>query len=142
VPEMRPDFTAVIESLNRRDHAVIAVAEGFGKKDPAREAEKLNAAEYFVKKLNETGIESNKRIVTESFSRDIRGAIPNNTDIALAQRMAAGTVKNLLAGETEFMYAVNGNDEDVLAFDVIATDNTVPARLVSLANRLTGRRSR
>ncbi|MFC1587709.1 6-phosphofructokinase [Planctomycetota bacterium] len=136
LPGMEPDFTTIMESLNHHDHAVIVVAEGYGQEDPIRKEQSLNAAELFVKQLQDTGITSNKRIISEPFSRDIRGAFPNNTDIALAQRLSAGTVKAIQDGESRFMFAVNAENETVLPFEEISTDNTVSRELAALANRL------
>ena len=84
-----------------------------------------------------TGIEINKKIVCEPFSRDIRGAAPNNMDISLAQRMAYNVAGYLKAGTSRLMPAVQSGREYAIPFNEITTDNMKEEDLTGLTNRLT-----
>ncbi|MFH1278929.1 MAG: 6-phosphofructokinase [Candidatus Eisenbacteria bacterium] len=139
LPSSKPDFGTVMEELNRRDYGVIAVAEGFAADDPSRKERGENAAEHFVRLLRETGIESNKKIVAEPFSRSLRGALPNNQDIALARRMAWGVAEGLGEGRGPFMPAVLAEKLSFIPFAEIRTENAVSRELTRLADRLTPR---
>ncbi|MBN1826821.1 MAG: 6-phosphofructokinase [Candidatus Eisenbacteria bacterium] len=128
---------AVMEALNRKDYAVVAVAEGYGADDPERRRLGLHAAAWFAHQLESTGITSNKKIVSEPFSRDLRGAIPNNLDMVLARRMARGIADAVRDGRTAVMPAVRGEDLSYIPFWKIDTENRVSEDLARLADRLT-----
>ncbi len=137
LPGMTVDYVAVMKEIAERDDATIVVAEGWAKDQPERASGEMNSAEYFIKQLLDTGIDPGKRLIAESFSRDIRGMLPNNKDMVLAQRMSAGTVCGIQEGQNRFMYAVNGDLEGFLSFSEIETDNVVSSKLACLADRLT-----
>ena len=137
LPNSVIDYRKVAESINRRPECVIVVAEGYKKEERETKEIKMNAAEYFYEGVKETGIKINKRVVCEPFSRDIRGAAPNNQDITLAQRMAYNVVSYLSAGTSRLMPAVLSGREHVIPFHMIKTDNEVPDDLLALSNRLT-----
>jgi hypothetical protein len=86
---------------------VIVVAEGYKAEERKAKGLKQNAAEYFRDELLAAGLQTSQRIVCEAFSRDIRGAKPNNIDRE---------------------YAIH--------FDEIRTENSVDSDLAQLANRL------
>ena len=71
------------------------------------------------------------------FSRDIRGASPNNQDITLAQRMAYNVAEYLKAGTSRLMPAVSSGKEYAIPFNEISTDNMVEKGLLVLSDRLT-----
>ena len=60
----------------------------YKKEERKKEGYKGNAAVYFLDELLAVGLQTRQKIVCEGFSRDIRGASPNNKDIMLAQQMA------------------------------------------------------
>jgi 6-phosphofructokinase len=78
----------------------------------------------------------NKKVVCEPFSRDIRGAAPNNLDISLAQRMAYNVALYLKAGTSRLMPAVESGREYAIPFNEITTDNMKEEGLMTLSNRL------
>jgi 6-phosphofructokinase len=137
LPNSVIDHRKVVEALNQRDECVIVVAEGYGKEERETKGIKDNAAEYFHRELLATGIKINRRVVCEPFSRDIRGAAPNNMDVSLAQRMAFGVASYLKAGASRLMPAVLSGREYAIPFNEILTDNTKEKNLLVLADRLT-----
>ncbi len=138
LPKSVIDFRKVASAVNKRDECVIVVAEGYGKKDRDEEGFRGNAAEYFYNKLLATRIKINKRVICEPFSRDIRGAAPNNLDISLAQRMAYNVASYLKAGTSRLMPAVQSGREYAIPFNEITTDNMKEEEgLMVLADRLT-----
>ncbi|MBN1102499.1 MAG: 6-phosphofructokinase [Deltaproteobacteria bacterium] len=137
LPNSVIDHRRVASALNRRDEAVIVVAEGYKKLEREARGIKDNAAEYFYKELVATGIKIRRRVVCEPFSRDIRGAAPNNMDISLAQRMAYNVASYMKAGTSRLMPAVQSGREYAIPFNEIETDNLKEKDLMVLADRLT-----
>ena len=138
LPNSKIDHKRVVEAINKReDGCVIVVAEGYKREERERKGIKDNAAEYFYKELLATGIKIKRRVVCEPFSRDIRGAAPNNQDITLAQRMAYNVAKYLKAGASRLMPAVSSGREYAIPFSEIKTDNMVEEDLLVLSDRLT-----
>ena len=137
LPNSRIDHKEIVKAINKREECVIVVAEGYKKEERDAKGIKENAAEYFYRELLATKIKINKRIVCEPFSRDIRGAAPNNMDISLAQRMAYNVATYLKAGTSRLMPAVQSGREYAIPFNQITTDNMKEEDLMGLTNRLT-----
>lgn len=137
VPDSEIDHRAVVEAINRREECVIVVAEGYKKMRREAKEEEINAAEFFYRELLDTGIRIKRKVVCEPFSRDIRGAAPNNQDITLAQRMAYNVASYLKAGTSRLMPAVLSGREYAIPFNEIRTDNLKEKDLLVLSNRLT-----
>ena len=138
LPNSMIDHRKVVEAFNKRDECVVVVAEGYKKKERDAKGIEDNAAEYFYRELVATGIKIKRRVVCEPFSRDIRGAAPNNMDISLAQRMAYHVASYLKAGTSRLMPAVQSGREYAIPFNEIETDNLKEGNLMVLADRLTG----
>ncbi len=136
LPGMDIDRRAVVEAVNKRDECVIVVAEGYGKESREKAGTRENAAEYFHRELRDTGLELKRKVVCEPFSRDIRGAAPNNQDVTLAQRMAYNVASYLKAGTSRLMPAVQSGREYAIPFNEIRTDNMKEKDLLVLSNRL------
>jgi 6-phosphofructokinase/CheY-like chemotaxis protein len=139
LPNSVVDHKKVVEALNRRNECVIVVAEGYKREEREKKGIKDNAAEYLYRELLATGIRINRKVVCEPFSRDIRGAAPNNQDITLAQRMAYNVAAYLKAGTSRLMPAVRSGKEYAIPFNEIGTDNMVEEDLLVLSDRLTRR---
>jgi 6-phosphofructokinase len=137
LPDSFIDFKKVIEALKKRDECVIVVAEGYKKEERERDKLSINAAEYFYKELLAAGMEINRKVICEPFSRDIRGTAPNNQDITLAQRMAYNVASYLQAGTSRLMPAVLSGKEYAIPFNEIQTDNMKEKDLLVLSDRLT-----
>lgn len=127
----------VVEALNKKEECVIVVAEGYKKQEREAKGIKENAAEYFYRELLATKIKIKRKVVCEPFSRDIRGADPNNLDISLAQRMAYNVARYLKAGTSRLIPAVQSGKEYAIPFHEIQTDNMKEKDLLVLSDRLT-----
>ncbi|ACF13852.1 cyclic nucleotide-binding protein [Chloroherpeton thalassium ATCC 35110] len=136
LPDSRYNMKRVAKAIENRHATVIVVAEGYRAKERKSNNLKESAAEYFYKELLDAGLNTAQRVVCEAFSRDIRGALPNNTDITLAQRMAKKLTFLMQTGQTKMMPAVLSGQEYAIPFDDIRTHNTVSSDLAVLANRL------
>jgi len=136
VPSSHHDSAKVAQALADREYTVIVVAEGYKKEERKKEGYGGNAAEYFRDELLRAGLRSRQKIVCEGFSRDIRGALPNNKDIMLAQQMARKLTELILESKARMMPAILSGKEDAIPFEKIRTDNSVKSHLVGLANRL------
>jgi 6-phosphofructokinase/CheY-like chemotaxis protein len=136
LPNSVIDHKKVVAAINKRAEAVIVVAEGYKKREREEKDLKDNAAEYFYRELLNTKIKINKKVVCEPFSREIRGAAPNNIDISLAQRMAYNVALYLKAGTSRLMPAVQSGREYAIPFNEITTDNMKEEGLMTLSNRL------
>ena len=137
LPNSVIDHRKVVKAINKREECVIVVAEGYKKTERDEKGLECNAAEYFYNELLETNIKINRKIVCEPFSRDIRGAAPNNMDVSLAQRMAYNVASYLKAGTSRIMPAVQSGREYAIPFNEITTDNLKEKDLMVLSNRLT-----
>ena len=137
LPDSAIDLKKVATALNKREECVIVVAEGYKKAERKRNKLLINAAEYFYKELLAMGMELQRKVVCEPFSRDIRGTAPNNQDITLAQRMAYNVSSYLQAGTSRLMPAVLSGREYAIPFNEIQTDNMKEKDLLVLSNRLT-----
>jgi len=136
LPSSVIDHKKVVNALNQREECVIVVAEGYKKEERKAKGRKGSAAEYFYEELLATGIPIKRRVVCEPFSRDIRGAAPNNQDITLAQRMAYNVAEYLKAGTSRLMPAVRSGKGYAIPFNEISTDNMVEKDLLVLSDRL------
>jgi 6-phosphofructokinase len=136
LPNSEIDHKTVVAALNKREECVIVVAEGYKKEERLAAGIEENAAVYFYNELLATGILINRRVVCEPFSRDIRGAAPNNMDISLAQRMAFNVASYLKAGTSRLMPAVQSGRDYAIPFNEIQTDNIKDKGLLVLSDRL------
>ena len=136
LPGSTYDLKKIAAAINSRRNTVIVVAEGYKRDFRKKSGYAGNAAEFFRDELLKHGLDTKQKVVCEPFSRDIRGAAPNNMDITLAQRMARRLVEMIHAGENHCMPAVQAGRETSIPFDQIRTDNSVECRLAELANRL------
>lgn len=136
LPSSHPDPKKVAQSLKVREYTVIVVAEGYKKEERKKEGHIGNAAEYFLDELLAVGLKTRQKVVCEGFSRDIRGANPNNKDIMLAQQMARKLTELIVQEKSHMMPAVLSSKEFAIFFEEIRTDNSVESDLVGLANRL------
>ncbi|MFH1350124.1 MAG: 6-phosphofructokinase [Pseudomonadota bacterium] len=137
LPNSIIDHRKVAEALNQREECVIVVAEGYKKGEREAKGVQCNAAEYLYQELVATGIPIKRKVICEAFSRDIRGAAPNNMDISLAQRMAYNVASYLKAGTSRLMPAVQSDRQYAIPFNEIQTDNMKEKDLLVLSDRLT-----
>ena len=138
LPSSKHNLKTIARALEARDYTVIVVAEGYKIEERKKMKYSGNAAEFFRDELLKAGLNIKQRILCEGFSRDIRGAAPNNLDIMLAQRMARKLLQLITAGKNHQMPAVLSGVEYSIPFGKIRTDNSVEVEMASLANRLVG----
>ena len=136
LPSSSYDPALIAGALNRKESAVIVVAEGYKRDKRKEEGYSGNAAEYFREELLKAGLGTRRRAICEGFSRDIRGAAPNYRDITLSQRMARQLTRLLKEGRSRVMPAILAGREYAIPFEEIRTDNSVESGLADLANRL------
>ena len=136
LPKAEYDLADLARRIGPRSETVIVVAEGYKRSERKARGITLNAAEYFRDELLKAGLNTGQKIVCEAFSRDVRGAMPNNLDITLAQRMAKQLCQLMEEGKNRVMPAVQAGNESSIPFDKIRTDNSVNCGLADLANRL------
>ena len=136
LPSSNYNIDKLVKVINPRSETVIVVAEGYKMEQRKTDGYLGNAAEYFRDELIKNGLDTKQRVICEAFSRDIRGAMPNNMDITLAQRMARKLCDLIIEGKTNIMPAVRAGQEYNIPFNDIRTDNSVESTLASLANRL------
>ncbi len=136
LPDSKFDMKRVARTIQSRRSTVIVVAEGYKINERKAEGYKQSAAHYFLDEIKVAKLEMTRRIVCESFARDVRGARPNNKDITLAQRMAKKLAFLMQTGQSRMMPAVLSGQEYAIPFSDIRTHNTVSSDLAVLANRL------
>jgi 6-phosphofructokinase 1 len=136
LPNSSLDILKIAQSMENHSGIVIVVAEGYKAKERKKNNFSGNAAEFFRDELLDQNIKFNQRIICESFSRDIRGASPNNLDIMLSQRMARTLTSLVINNHSGHMPAVLSGKEYSIPFDEIKTDNSVQSNLAVLADRL------
>ncbi|MBN2709809.1 MAG: 6-phosphofructokinase [Calditrichaceae bacterium] len=136
LPSSDYDIKKIARALSEKDYAVIVVAEGYRSAERKKKDYKGNAAEYFRDEIIQTGVQMKFRMICEPFSRDIRGASPNNLDITLSQRMARKLLQLIQENKTRMMPAVLTGREYSIGFDEITTDNSVKSEMAALGNRL------
>lgn len=136
LPHFEYDIPAIAKALQKKQSAVIVVAEGYQRHKRKAEGFEGNAADYFLKELHDSNLDVKMRAISEGFSRDIRGSAPNYEDITLSQQMARHLAELVEEGKTEVMPAILGGKEYAIPFTKIQTDNKVSRRLADLANRL------
>lgn len=138
LPHSRPDLGKLAQQITTRESTVVVVSEGYCR--AARESAKFagSAAEYLLWQLRQTGQldEKKRRVVCEPFSRDIRGASTNNSDLVLSQKFAFLTAQLAAQGKSHLMPTVRSGQTGSLQFSQVQTDNTVSAEDEALANRL------
>lgn len=138
LPHSSPDLELLATRITTRSSTVIAVSEGYARAERERSKFFGNAAEYLLWQLRKTGKldEKQRRVVCEPFSRDIRGASTNNSDLVLCKKFASITVQLAMAGKSRLMATVQSGVVGELPFDQVQTDNTVSADDEKLADRL------
>ena len=135
---------AVLADIARRlaevDHALVVVAEGYEREARARFLpERVDAAIYFKRQLAKHGlIESpEKRIISEPFSRYLRGVQPLYIELAIVYMKAFILYDAFESGRTQIMpYYLGEHDHGVRKFAELRTNNQVEPGFLDLIDRL------
>eukprot|EP00455_Lapot_gusevi_P040988 TRINITY_DN4704_c0_g1_i5.p1 TRINITY_DN4704_c0_g1~~TRINITY_DN4704_c0_g1_i5.p1 ORF type:complete len:406 (+),score=153.18 TRINITY_DN4704_c0_g1_i5:165-1220(+) len=138
MPNSSVNLPKLAQLINERKHTVIVVAEGYAREERKNENYDGSASSFLHKQLKATGVlnEQQRRVVSEPFSRDIRGASVNNMDMVLSQKMAKRIVEMATQGLSHRMPTVKSDEVSSIQFDEIDTNNTVRSDEVALADRL------
>lgn len=125
--------------LGQADHALIIAAEGYEKEERAKFLpERVDAAMYFKRQLVAHGLEETpvKRVITEPFSRYLRGIRPLHIECAIAFLKAFNLYNAFDRGMTRVMpYYLGETDHGIRGFDELETSNSVDPRLMDLIDR-------
>jgi 6-phosphofructokinase len=130
----------IAERINEIDHALIVVAEGYMRGERAKFLpERVDAAMYFRRQLLEAGMEetSIKRVVSEPFSRFLRGVRPLYIELSIAYLKAFNLYEAFKDGKTQIMpYYLGEHDHGIRDFSELQTNNLVPEGFLDLIDRL------
>jgi len=125
--------------LMEADHALIVVSEGY---ERAKRAEflptRVDAAMYFKRQLFENGLEESpvKRVVSEPFSRYLRGIRPLYMECSIAYLKAFSLYDAFDEGKTQVMpYYLGEHDQGIRNFSELDTNNMVEPRFLDLIDR-------
>ncbi|MBI4665704.1 MAG: 6-phosphofructokinase [Nitrospinae bacterium] len=126
--------------LAENDHALIVVAEGYEREERAKFLpERVDAAMYFKRQLVNHGLSETptRRIITEPFSRYLRGIRPLYLECAIAFLKAFNLFDAFEKGQTRVMpYYLGEHDHGIRGFDELETANQVDPRLLDLIDRM------
>lgn len=138
LPHSQPNLGELAAKITQRSSTVIAVSEGYCREEREKRKFMGSASDWLLLQLRQTGRldEKMRRVVCEPFSRDIRGAPVNNSDLVLSQKFALHVAVLLGQGQSRCMPTVLGGVTGHLSFDDVRTDNTVSAEDEQLSNRL------
>lgn len=126
--------------LGQIDHALIVVAEGYEREARAKFLpERVDAAMYFKRQLAGQGFVElpHRRIVSEPFSRYLRGVRPLYIELAIAYLKAFNLYDAFEEGRTQIMpYYLGEHDTGIRRFAELVTNNMVEPRFLDLIDRL------
>lgn len=126
--------------LMEADHALIVVAEGYEKEARAKFLpERVDAAMYFKRQLFEKGLaeSATKRIISEPFSRYLRGIRPLLIECSTAYLKAFNLYDAFEEGKTQVApYYLGEHDHGIRSFSELVTNNMVEPGYLDLIDRL------
>ena len=125
----------IAAELERRDHSLTVVAEGYG---PPRRAEGESAAHYLRDQLAEHGFADRpeRRVIAESYSRYVRGVRPLQLENERVFLKTGLLLDAFGRGESGIMpYYVGGHAFGVRRLEDVETDNTVEAEYLDMIDR-------
>jgi len=132
-------LTDMAARLAEADHALIIVAEGYEKEERAKFLpERVDAAMYFKNQLMAHGLKETpiRRVITEPFSRYLRGIRPLHIECAIAFLKAFNLYDAFGKGMTRVMpYYLGETDHGIRGFDELDTSNIVDPRMMDLIDR-------
>ena len=135
-----PVLADIAHRLAQRDHALVVVAEGYERALRAEFLpERVDAAMYFRRQLMEHGLGDTpeKRIVSEPFSRYLRGVRPLYIELSIAYLKAYSLYEAFADGETEVMpYYLGEHDMGIRKFADLSTNNQVEPHFLDLIDRM------
>jgi len=133
-------FRDIVARLAEIDHALIVVAEGYEAEARAKFLpERVDAAMFFKGQLLEHGLKEtlSRRIISEPFSRHLRGVSPLFIELAIAYLKTFILFDAFEEGRTRIMpYYLGEHDHGVRDFAELETNNKVAPGFLDLIDRL------
>ncbi|MDH4184876.1 MAG: 6-phosphofructokinase, partial [Nitrospinota bacterium] len=130
----------IARGLTKLDHALVVVAEGYEREARAKFLpERVDAAMYFRRQLMEHGLADSpqKRVVSEPFSRYLRGVRPLYLELSIAYLKAFNLYDAFAEGKTRIMpYYLGEHDMGVRPFSELRTNNLVEQGFLDLIDRM------
>jgi 6-phosphofructokinase len=127
------------EGLERSDYALVIVAEGYEADRRKREHPGMPASAFLQKQLEAHGLRDApaRRVVSEPFSRYIRGGRPAFAEVSAAYLKASLLFTAFADGLREIMpYVLGANDVGVRPFSSITREDRVERAFLPLLDRL------
>ncbi len=132
-------FRDVTSKLMEVDHALVVVAEGYQREARAKFLpERVDAAMYFKRQLIESGLVETprRRIISEPFTRYLRGIRPLYIECAIAYLKAFAIYKAFDKGMTQIMpYYLGEHAHGIRNFSELMTNNQVEQGFLDLIDR-------
>lgn len=129
----------IAAALARVDYALVVVAEGYEAERRKREAPGLPASDFFARQLAAAGLTDspNKRVISEGFSRYLRGVRPAFGDVSAAYLKASILFSAFDEGRSEAMpYVLAASDVGLRPFAEVAREDGVEPAFFPLLSRL------
>lgn len=126
------------EALNRSEHAVVVVAEGYERERRKRLGVEQSASAYLKMQLEQYGLrdQASRRVVAEPFSRYLRGVRPGFSDVAAAYLKVSLLFDAFALGRTQIMpFVLAAHDVGVRPFDQIVREDRVERAFLPLLDR-------
>ena len=123
----------------KADHALVVVAEGYEREARAKFLpERVDAAMYFKRQLLAHGLPDTpaRRVISEPFSRYLRGIRPLYIECAIAYLKAFRLFDAFKEGKSRVMpYYLGEHDQGERTFDELVTNNKVDPNFLDLIDR-------
>lgn len=129
----------VAAALNGAEHALVVVAEGYEQAARRLDPSRPSASAYLQRQLEQFGLRDRpeRRVISEPFSRYLRGVRPGFADVSAAYVKASLLFQAFDAGQTEIMpYVLASQDVGVRPFSEIEREDRVERALLPLLDRL------
>ncbi len=132
-------FRDIAQQLNKTDHALVIVSEGYERSARAKFLpNRVDAAKYFKDQLVNHGLEQTplKRVISEPFTRYLRGIRPLFIECSIAYLKAFILYEAFASGMTRIMpYYLGEHDHGIRKFDELTTNNKVSPGFLDLIDR-------
>lgn len=129
----------IAEGLEKAEHALVVVAEGYEAERRKRDMPGVSASAFFKMQLEAYGLRDrpDRRVISEPFSRHLRGVRPGFADVSAAYVKAALLFEAFDEGKTQIMpFVLAGHDVGVRPFASIAREDRVERSFLPLLDRL------
>lgn len=126
-------------ALERVEHALVVVAEGYEAERRKREGREQPASAYLRMQLEQFGLRDRpaRRVIAEPFSRYLRGVRPGFADVSAAYLKASILFDAFEEGRTEVMpFMLAAHDVGLRTFAAVSRDDSIEPAFLPLLERL------